>query len=91
MAKGVPGRAGAALHCLRAGAGPRIGAVSHDLIVACDFQVASLLSFSWRGLDYFKLGILDLLHGPSQRFGEDHPTPVDLAQAGVATTFGDGS
>ena len=51
----------------------------------------SLLSFSWRGLDYFKLGILDLLHGPSQRFGEDHPTPVDLAQAGVATTFGDGS
>jgi hypothetical protein len=50
----------------------------------------SLLSFSGRSLDDFKLGILDLLHGPSQCLAEDGATPIDLAQAGVAAALGDG-
>jgi hypothetical protein len=30
------------------------------------------------------------LHAASQRFAEDRPTPIDLAQAGVAAALGDG-
>jgi hypothetical protein len=49
-----------------------------------------LFSVCWRGLDYFELSVLDLLHVLSQCCAEDCPTPLDLAQAGVAAAFGYG-
>jgi hypothetical protein len=41
--------------------------------------------------NHFKFRVLDLLHAPSQCFAEDGPTPIDLAQAGIAAALGDGS
>ena len=47
--------------------------------------------FLWLALSRsLKLGVLDLLHAPSQRFAEDRPTPIDLAQGGIAAALGDG-
>src|SRR6516225_222402 len=41
------------------------------------------------GLDYFKLGVLDFLHAPSQRCAEDRPMAFDLGQARIAAVLGD--
>jgi len=46
--------------------------------------------FGWRHFDHFKFALLGLLHAPAQCFTEDRPTPIDLAQAGVAAALGDG-
>jgi hypothetical protein len=47
-------------------------------------------SSGWRRLDYFfKLGVFDFLHAPSQACTQDRPTPFDLGQAGIAALLGD--
>jgi hypothetical protein len=37
-----------------------------------------------------KLDLLNLFNTASQRFTEERPTPIDLAQASVAAALGDG-
>jgi hypothetical protein len=51
---------------------------------------SGFFSFS-RRLEQFTLPLLELLHGSSQYLAEDDPTPIDLAQAGVAAALGDRS
>jgi hypothetical protein len=72
VAKSVSGRAAAALCGLRAGAGPRILAVSPDL------AVARQAAFFPR-LDHFNFGVLELLRAPSQCLAKDGTAPIDLA------------
>src|SRR5215510_13370427 len=65
MAKGVSRHARAATCGSRASAGPRIRTIRLNLPLAC--QAAFFLC--WRGLDYFKLCIVDFWYAPSLRCG----------------------
>jgi hypothetical protein len=86
VAKRVSGRASAALGGLRPGADPRIRAVGLDLAVARQaafFPLAGVVSITSNSPS-------SILHAPSQCFAQDHPTPIDLVQAGVTAALGDG-
>ena len=87
VAEGIFCRAGTAVTGFRPGANLSIRAVSFDLAVA---RQAALLPLAGVVSITLNSDVLDLLHAPAQCFTERGPTPIDLAQAGIAAALGDG-
>lgn len=73
-----------ALRGFWAGTSPSILAIGLDFRIARQAAVFPLV------LDHLKLDLLNLFNTASQRFTEERPTPIDLAQASVAAALGDG-
>src|SRR5262249_24785243 len=69
--------------------GPVLARAFARLVLILRSLVKGSFPLSWHHLDHFELPALDLSHAPAQRFTEDRPTPIDLAQAGVASALGD--
>ena len=70
--------------------GPVLAREFARLTLILSSLVKPQLSFRGRRLNDLELVVFDLLHAPSQRFGKNRPTAIDLAQAGIAAALGDG-
>src|SRR4029077_6114662 len=63
---------------------------SRNWPLSCGRWSSRVFSLGWPRLDHFKFVGLDFLHASAQCFAEDCSTTIDLAQAGVPATLGDG-